>query len=107
MQDIEKLLVLALGALKDFLVERQLAGFIGAPPEEVTSLFAGLNHMTFIFDLRWKGRDAWPLVRARLAAEHGQPAPLDELSREFPEMGAPDPSFRAADNPFSWSLFQA
>ena len=80
-----------------FDVERQLAGFIGAPPEEVTSLYAGLNHLTFIFDLRWRGRDAWPLVRARLAEELG----------EFPdEMGAPGESFRAADNPFSWSLFE-
>jgi alpha-galactosidase len=80
-----------------FDVERQLAGFIGAPPEEVTSLYAGLNHLTFIFDLRWRGRDAWPLVRARLAEELG----------ELPdEMGASSESFRAADNPFSWSLFE-
>jgi alpha-galactosidase len=80
-----------------FHVERQLAGFIGAPPEEVTSLYAGLNHLTFIFDLRWQGRDAWPLVRARLA---------EELGDSFDEMGAPSESFRAADNPFSWSLFE-
>jgi alpha-galactosidase len=80
-----------------FDVERQLAGFIGAPPEEVTSLYAGLNHLTFIFDLRWRGRDAWPLVRARLA---------EELGESLDEMGAPSESFRAADNPFSWSLFE-
>jgi alpha-galactosidase len=73
-----------------FHVERQLAEFIGAPPEEMTSLYAGLNHLTFIFDLRWRGRDAWPLVRARLAGE----------------LGAPSQSFKAADNPFSWSLFE-
>ena len=54
---------------------------------------------TFIYDLRWRGRDAWPLVRARLAEERGQP-------HEFPEMGAPSKSFKAADNPFSWSLFE-
>jgi alpha-galactosidase len=89
-----------------FHVERQLAQFIGAPPEEVTSLFAGLNHMTFIFDLRWRGRDAWPLVRARLAAERGQPQDLERLGQEFPEMGAASETFRAADNPFSWSLFE-
>jgi alpha-galactosidase len=80
-----------------FDVERQLAGFIGAPPEEVTSLYAGLNHLTFIFDLRWRGRDAWPLVRARLD---------EELGEFLDEMGAPSESFRAADNPFSWSLFE-
>jgi alpha-galactosidase len=64
-----------------FSVERQLAEFIGAPPEEVTSLYVGLNHLTFFFDLRWNGRDAWPLVRERLASA-------------------------SYDNPFSWSIFQ-
>jgi len=89
-----------------FHVERQLAGFIGAPPEEVTSLFVGLNHLTFIFDLRWRGRDAWPLVRARLARERGEPHDLEGLGQEFPEMGAVDETFKATDNPFSWSLFE-
>jgi alpha-galactosidase len=65
-----------------FHVARQLAALIDAPPEEVTSLFVGLNHMTFIFDLRWQGRDAWPLVRERRAEGRG------------------------ANNPFSWSLFK-
>jgi alpha-galactosidase len=90
-----------------FHVEQQLAEFIGAPPQEVTSLFVGLNHLTFIFDLRWTGRDAWPLVRARLAEERGQPQDLERLARTFPEMGAASDAFRAADNPFSWSLFEA
>jgi len=89
-----------------FDVERQLAQFIGAPPEEVTSLFAGLNHLTFIFDLRWRGRDAWPLVRARLAEERGQLQDIEGLGQKFPEMGAPSEFFKAADNPFSWSLFE-
>jgi alpha-galactosidase len=89
-----------------FHVERQLAEFIGAPPDEVTSLFVGLNHMTFIYDLRWKGRNAWPLVRARLAQERGEPYDAEQLGREFPEMGASSSGFKAADNPFSWSLFE-
>jgi alpha-galactosidase len=92
-----------------FHVERQLASFIGAPPEEITSLFVGLNHMTYIYDLRWRGRDAWPLVRARLAEEKGQPQKWDELGKIFPEMGGSAPNgarFKAADNPFSWSVFE-
>lgn len=90
-----------------FHVERQLAEFIGAPPEEMTSLYVGLNHMTFIYDLRWKGRDAWPLVRARLAQERGQPFDLEKLGVAFPEMGAAKSGFKAADNPFSWSVYEA
>lgn len=89
-----------------FHVERQLASFIGAPPNEISSLYAGLNHMTFLYDLRWQGRDAWPLVRAQLAAERGQPNNLAELAQTFPEMGAPSPEFTADANPFSWSLFE-
>lgn len=75
-----------------FEVHQGLASFIGAPREEVTSLAAGVNHFTWIYDLRWKGQDAWPLVRARLARERA---------------GDAGESFKRADNPFSWSLFEA
>ena len=86
-----------------FHVERQLAEFIDAPPEEVTSLFAGLNHLTFIFDLRRKGQDAWPIVREMLAAERSNVGDGrgTYLGQTFAE------GFAAADNPFSWSLFDA
>jgi alpha-galactosidase len=80
-----------------FHVEAQLASFIGALPEEVTSLYAGLNHLTFIYDLRWRGADAWPLVRERVAAELGGDAEQAPEGRPFP----------VAENPFSWSLYQA
>jgi alpha-galactosidase len=66
-------------------VSQELARFIGAPYSEVTYRAAGVNHFTWVYDLRWNGEDAWPLVRARLAE---------------------DPSARA-ENPFSWSLFDA
>jgi alpha-galactosidase len=91
-----------------FDVSRQLAGFIGAPPSETSTLYAGLNHLTFIFDLRWQGRDAWPLARARLAEERGETVDRTSLGQYFKEMGqVPAKSgFKAADNPFSWSLFE-
>ena len=81
-----------------FHVQRQLAEFIGAPPDEVSSLYAGLNHLTFIYDLRWKGQDAWPLARQRLSAG------VDVA--HICEGAEHGPSF-AAGNPFSWSLFEA
>jgi len=90
-----------------FSVERQLAQFIGAPPEEVTSLYAGLNHLTFFFDLRWNGRDAWPLVRDRLSRERRQRGDLEKVGQMFWEMGAEDESFASQDNPFSWSIYEA
>ena len=89
-----------------FDVERQLARFIGAPPEEVTSLYVGLNHMTFIFDLRWKGRAAWAIVDARLAQGKGQPIDTESLGQIFPEMGGGPAPFEPTDNPFSWSVYE-
>jgi len=82
-----------------FDVERQLAEFIGVPPEEISSLAVGLNHLTFFFDLRWNGQDAWPLVRQKLAEERRHPPDRSGLGQTFAE------PFRAAHNPFSWSLF--
>jgi alpha-galactosidase len=62
-------------------VKNYLADWIGKPHEEVFCLAAGLNHFTWIYDLRWQGEEAWSLVRARLEKE------------------------RPAGNPFSWYLF--
>jgi alpha-galactosidase len=70
-----------------FHVQRELAEFLDLPPAEMTALAVGINHFTWIYDLRWKGEDAWPLVRAKLAQPAGQKI--------------------AAENPFSWSLFAA
>lgn len=67
-----------------FHVIRELAEFCGAPPDQVSALFTGLNHLTFIFDLRWQGDDLWPVARERLARK----------GRDF------------TGNPFSWSLFE-
>ncbi len=65
-------------------VKNHLADMIGKPREEVSCLAAGLNHFTWIYDLRWKGEDAWNLVREAAVKDGGG----------------------AADNPFSWSLFE-
>jgi alpha-galactosidase len=40
-----------------------LAGWIGAPMEEITYTCAGINHMAWYLDYRWKGQDAYPLIR--------------------------------------------
>ncbi|HIO50514.1 TPA: hypothetical protein EYN23_24625 [Candidatus Poribacteria bacterium] len=88
-----------------FHVERQLADFIGAPPKEVTSLYTGINHCTFIYDFRWKGRDALPLIQARLNQERGESACLTKLKEIFPEIDGFSNEVQSASNPFSWSIF--
>jgi alpha-galactosidase len=74
-----------------FHVQRQLATYAGAPPDEVNALFAGLNHLTFIFDLRWRGQDMWPQIREKIAQERLSP---------------PDEASFYTANPFSWSFFE-
>ena len=42
---------------------RMLAEWIGAKPEETTYLCAGINHQAFYLNFKWKGKDAYPLIR--------------------------------------------
>lgn len=86
-----------------FHVERQLAEFLGVPAEELTTLYAGLNHLTFIFDVRHQGQDMIPVMREKLAAEkQANPSGQSKWAGQTFAEG-----FKAADNPFSWSLLDA
>jgi len=40
-----------------------LAGWIGAPLDEISYTCAGLNHMAWYLKYKWNGRDAYPLIR--------------------------------------------
>jgi alpha-galactosidase len=40
-----------------------LAGWIGAPMDEVTYTCAGINHQAWYLRYAWKGEDAYPLIR--------------------------------------------
>ncbi len=44
----------------------QLAGYIGAPYEEIAYWVAGINHMAWFLRLEWNHQDAYPLLRRRL-----------------------------------------
>ncbi|MFB6551016.1 MULTISPECIES: hypothetical protein [unclassified Streptomyces] len=80
-------------------VQRELAAFAGLPFEETSTLYAGINHLTFIYDFRHNGRDAWPVVRARMERELAEPAdPAD--------IGAIWENGKAWHNPFSWEIFR-
>jgi alpha-galactosidase len=87
--------------------EKQLAAFAGFNHKDVTSIAVGVNHLTWFMDFRCRGKDAWPVIRARLAQERNQPFDTASLGAEFPEMGkTPQGVMRAADNPFCWELFE-
>lgn len=81
-------------------VQRELADLIGKPLAETSTLYAGINHLTFIYDFRWRGADAWPLIRERLAAEEPLPDGSPELGNIFND------TVKAGHNPFSWEIFR-
>ncbi len=92
-------------------VYQQLAQLIGKPEEEVSYLAAGVNHFTWIYDLRWNGQDAWPLVRERLTRERAEAIGSGQMSRPTAPGGDTTLSDEKAhdfvvSNPFSWSLFE-
>jgi alpha-galactosidase len=81
-------------------VQHHLAAFIGKPFEQTSTLYAGINHLTFIYDFRWDGEDAWPLVRAKVDAELAEPADPDDIGNIFAD------GTKAWHNPFAWELFR-
>jgi alpha-galactosidase len=81
-------------------IQRELAEFIGKPLDETSTLYAGLNHLTFIYDFRWQGRDAWPLVRERLDRELVGTPDERELGSIFYDKTS------VWHHPFSWELFR-
>ena len=40
-----------------------LGKWIGAPADEITSVCAGLNHLSWLIEFKWNGKDAYPLLR--------------------------------------------
>lgn len=80
-------------------VQRHLAAFLGVPFEQTSTLYAGINHLTFIYDFRWNGEDAWPLVRAKVDAELAQPTDPADIGDIFAD------GTKAWNNPFSWDIF--
>ena len=43
----------------------QLAKYMDIPYNEVSCWVAGINHMAWFLELKWKGRDAYPLLREK------------------------------------------
>jgi alpha-galactosidase len=43
-----------------------LAKYIGVPYEEVSYWVAGINHMSWFLEFKWRGQDAYPLLKEKL-----------------------------------------
>lgn len=81
-------------------IQRELAQLIDAPFERTSTLYAGINHLTFIYDFRLDGEDAWPLIRERVRRELAQAPDPDDIGNIFYEKPT------AWHNPFAWELFE-
>ncbi|MDO7883020.1 hypothetical protein [Antiquaquibacter soli] len=80
-------------------IQRELAQLIDVPFERTSTLYAGINHLTFIYDFRVDGQDAWPIIRERVhreLAETPDPAVIGNIFYDTPS---------AWHNPFAWELF--
>ena len=62
-----------------------LARWIGAPYEEVTYRCAGINHQAWILEFKWRGEDAYPLIRkaAEDPERRGEEPVRIELLQQF------------------------
>jgi len=43
----------------------ELARYVGAPFDEVSYWVAGINHMAWFLEFKWRGEDAYPLLREK------------------------------------------
>lgn len=43
-----------------------LAGWLGAPMNEITYVCAGINHQAFYLEYKWNGKDAYPLLKEKM-----------------------------------------
>jgi alpha-galactosidase len=80
-----------------------IARFAGLDSEKVTSKAVGVNHMTFIYDFRYEGVDAWPIVIKKLDETYKEDFDENALDRFYTKDN--DGTFYLGE-PFAWSLFK-
>jgi alpha-galactosidase/6-phospho-beta-glucosidase family protein len=91
-----------------------LAGDLGVPPAEVHAVFAGLNHLCWLLDLRRGGEDLYPRLR-ELVAERAGGIDAPSTNREGVHLAIsadlmrtfgryPAPGDRHVSEFFSWYL---
>lgn len=81
-------------------VEQYLAEFLKVKHSEVKSLGVGINHLTFLYDFRINGKNAWPDIDKELLRQKE----LENSSSLNEEEFRNEISYK--DNPFSWSLYE-
>lgn len=86
-----------------FMSEWYIADFAGLKREECSSYYAGINHLTYIYDFRHKGRDVWPAIREKLARIKAAGYDFQDTSKPLPERTG---EAETLHEPFCWSIFE-
>ncbi len=62
----------------------ELAQYLGAPLDEISYWVAGINHMAWFLELKWRGEDAYPLLREKFKDPNTYSRP--DASRTGPDI---------------------
>jgi len=83
--------------------EAHMALLMGLEPEKVSSLAVGLNHLTFIYDYRYEGKDIWPLFRQKVEEMKKEIGSTLVIGKEYMELD----SRIVLNEPLCFELFDA
>jgi alpha-galactosidase len=86
-------------------VEGVLARFLGVEEGSLTTFGVGLNHLTFLTRILYHGKDATPLLQAKM--EEQRPLYEQEIrdKKDWPN-GVTGRPPRYSDDPFAWSIYE-
>lgn len=83
-----------------------LAQLAGVPGSSVTAKWCGVNHLTWITEVRAEGVDLWPKIREKVAQLRGKGLDKNLLGKMFWGGGSEAPrEDEVMTAPFSWELF--
>jgi alpha-galactosidase len=80
---------------------RDLASIAGVPHDSVTARWAGLNHLTWILEMRSNGVDLFPKIREVIAERRRNGIDRKSWGNAFGQASVPG----QLSMPFSWELF--
>jgi alpha-galactosidase len=85
---------------------RLLANLAGVPYERVTAKWAGVNHLTWVLDIRDAGASLWPVIEKKIAELQREPFNPQMVGRQRWAEAEGKPGHSYYDLLFSWQLYQ-
>jgi alpha-galactosidase len=83
-----------------------LATLAEVPYDRLTAKWVGLNHLTWIWEIRDRGDDLWPVLRKRVAEQRAKGVNWELVGRMGWAEGDPNPAPTFYEAQFSWELFE-